>query len=380
MGIKSLKICQLCSVDFTLKNFLLPLIDGMESRGWEVVSVCSDGPYISDLRARGYQIRTLTLARSINPFKAFRSLVCLVELFKQERFDVIHVHTPVAALLGRLAAKITGAPLVVYTAHGFYFHEGMPNWKYRVFVALERLGGRYTDLLFTQSAEDALVAVTEKIISQERVLNIGNGVDVSRFSPGKASFNKPIRELLGIPESAYVLGFVGRQVREKGIGDFLRAARKLARSYPQLWLLIVGERLVSDHGVGVEEEYLEAKEVFQERIILTGLRDDIPEILSAMDLFCLPSWREGMPRSIIEAMMMAKPVLATDIRGSREEVVQGKTGMLVAVGSPDELSDAIESFITNPNKGKDFGIAGRARALDLYDERKVVEKQLHEKS
>lgn len=376
MGIKSLKICQLCSVDFTLKNFLLPLIDGMESRGWEVVSVCSDGPYISDLRARGYQIRTLTLARSINPFKAFRSLVCLVELFKQERFDVIHVHTPVAALLGRLAAKITGAPLVVYTAHGFYFHEGMPNWKYRVFVALERLGGRYTDLLFTQSAEDALVAVTEKIISQERVLNIGNGVDVSRFSPGKASFNKPIRELLGIPESAYVLGFVGRQVREKGIGDFLRAARKLARSYPQLWLLIVGERLVSDHGVGVEEEYLEAKEVFQERIILTGLRDDIPEILSAMDLFCLPSWREGMPRSIIEAMMMAKPVLATDIRGSREEVVQGKTGMLVAVGSPDELSDAIESFITNPNKGKDFGIAGRARALDLYDERKVVEKQL----
>lgn len=376
MTAQSLKVCQLCAVDFTLKNFLLPLIDGMRSRGWEVLAVCSDGPFVGDMRARGYRIETVSIARSMNPFAALFSLLALIRLFRRERFDVLHAHTPVAALIGRLAAWLTRIPLVVYTAHGFYFHDDMPAWKYRIFVGLECMAGWWTDLLFTQSGEDARAAVVEKIMPEDRVLAIGNGVDVARFSPAKVGSGETVRKSLGIPADAYVAGFIGRQVLEKGIAEFFQAAQMLARSHPHLWLLLVGERLPSDHAVGVDEESARAKEALGVRLVAPGLRSDIPEMLAAMDLFCLPSWREGMPRTIIEAMMMAKPVVATDIRGSREEVVHEETGLLVPVRSPGLLADAIGRFVENPAWGRILGTAGRARALRLYDEQAVVTTQL----
>jgi hypothetical protein len=103
-------------------------------------------------------------------------------LFRKERFDLLHAHTPVAALIGRIAARLAGVPMIVYTAHGFYFHDEMPRWKRRLFVEMERLGARFTDLLFTQSSEDAQTAVAEKLLSRERVLAIGNGVDPAHLS------------------------------------------------------------------------------------------------------------------------------------------------------------------------------------------------------
>jgi glycosyltransferase involved in cell wall biosynthesis len=371
-----MKVCQLCAIDFTLKHFLLPLVDGMREKGWEVVAACSEGPYINDLRARGYRIETISVDRSMNPLAAFLSLLALIRLFRRERFDVLHAHTPVAALIGRLAAWLTRVPLVVYTAHGFYFHDDMPAWKYRLFVALERIAGWWTDLLFTQSAEDARTAVVEKIMPAGRVLAIGNGVDVAQFSPDQVDSSATVRESLGVPAGAFVVGFIGRQVLEKGISEFLQAAQMLARSHPKLWFLLIGERLSSDHAEGIDEEYARAKEGLGERLVALGLRSDIPEMLAAMDVFCLPSWREGMPRTIIEAMMMAKPVVATDIRGSREEVVHEETGLLVPVRSPKLLARAIARFIDDPAWGSKLGSAGRTRALELYDESKVVDIQL----
>ncbi|MBK8743855.1 glycosyltransferase family 4 protein [Propionivibrio sp.] len=371
-----MKICQLCAVDFTLKNFLLPLIDGMQARGWQVSSVCSAGSFVDALRIQGYRIETIEIARSMNPLAALRSLYALIRLFRRERYDVLHVHTPVAALIGRLAAWLTGIPLVIYTAHGFYFHDDMPVRKYKLFVAIERLAGHMTDIIFTQSAEDAHTAVAERIISAERVQAIGNGVDASRFDPRRVSTRQLARDALGIPADAFVVGLIGRQVREKGVADFLLAAQQLAGTYPQIWFLLVGERLVSDHAAGVDIEFSMAQAVLGVRLAAPGLRADIPEMLSAIDLFCLPSWREGMPRTIIEAMMMAKPVLATDIRGSREEVVHEETGLLVPVRSPELLAAAIERFADNPAWGLMLGAAGRERALRLYDEKYVVAMQL----
>ncbi len=371
-----MKVCQLCAVDFTLKTFLLPLIDGMRGRGWDVTAVCSDGPHIDELRAAGYRIETVPIARSMNPILAAQTLLALVRLFRRQRFDVLHAHTPVAALLGRIAARIAGIPLVVYTAHGFYFHDEMPSMKRRLFVMLERFGGRFTDLLFSQSAEDAEDAVQEGIALRENVLAIGNGVDVARFDPVKVGAGDTARESLGIPRDAFVVGMIGRQVKEKGIADFLAAARVIAAGNPQTWFLLVGERLASDHAGGVEAELAAARVALGERLVAPGSRSDIPELLAAMDLFCLPSWREGMPRTIIEAMMMGKPVLATDIRGAREEVVTEQTGLLVPTRSPQALAAAMERFIGDREWAGRLGNAGRQRALLLYDEKEVVARQL----
>lgn len=371
-----LRVCQLCAVDFTLKKFLLPLIDGMQQAGWEVTSVCSDGKEISGLRAKGYRIETISIARSMNPWLALKSTIALTRYFRQQKFDVLHAHTPVAALIGRIAAKLAGIPLIIYTAHGFYFHDDMPRWKRRLFVMLERLGGWFTDLLFCQSAEDAEDAVIEGISPADKVVAIGNGVDTTRFDSTMIDAGEMARAELGIPKDAFVVGMIGRQVREKGVAEFLQAMIVLAERHPHLWVLLIGDRLESDHAHGVEAEFSAARDVLRHRLVAPGLRDDIPELLAAMDMFCLPSWREGMPRTIIEAMMMAKPVVATDIRGAREEVVHGETGFLVPLRDVDKLANAIQKIIEDPAMGKNMGHAGKERAFRLYDEKKVVALQL----
>ena len=371
-----MKVCQLCAVDFTLHTFLLPLVDGMREKDWAVTSVCSDGSYVAEMRRAGYEIRTVPIARSMNPLLALRSLVALLRLFRRERFDVLHAHTPVASLIGRVAARIAGIPLVIYTAHGFYFHDEMPPAKRALFVALERFAGRFTDILFSQSSEDAADAVKEGIAPRERVLAIGNGVDPTRFDPDKVGAGDTARAELGIPTDAFVIGMIGRQVREKGVAEFLVAATELARRHPAAYFLLVGARLASDHAGGVDTEFAAARAALGPRLVAPGLRADVPELLAAMDLFCLPSWREGMPRTIIEAMMMGKPVLATDIRGAREEVVAEETGLLVPTRSPAALAAAMERFIADPEWGRRLGRAGRDRALLLYDENRVVARQL----
>lgn len=371
-----LKVCQLCAVDFTLKHFLLPLIDGMKNAGWEVTAVCSDGPAIVDLRMRGYSIETIHIERSFNLLKHFSSIIKLVRFFKASQFDVVHVHTPVAALVGRIAAKLANVPTIVYTAHGFYFHDEMPTWKRHLFIWLEKFGGLFTDILFTQSTEDAQTAKSEHIVKPDNILAIGNGVCSAHFDPEQIGDGTHIRYQLGIPPEAFVIGIVARMVQEKGINDFLHAATNAASKNQNLYFLMVGERLHSDHAGDVTKQLTEAAHLLGDRLLTTGIRSDIAELLSAMDVFCLPSWREGMPRTIIEAMMMGKAVIATDIRGSREEVIAGKTGLLVPIKSPEILEKAFLELSSNHQKVIAMGIASRKRALEVFDEYKVVSLQI----
>lgn len=372
----TVKVCQLCAVDFTLQHFLLPLIDGMCEAGWRVKSVCSDGQYVEPLRKRGYDIVTVPIARSLNVFAHAVSFWRLWRLFRRERFDVLHAHTPVAALIGRLAGRLAGIPLIVYTAHGFYFHDEMPRWKRQLFVAMEWLGGRCTDLLFTQSSEDAAAAVADGIAVRQDVLAIGNGVDPRRFDLACAPDAASAKRAMGIPECVPVIGIIGRMVREKGYQEFLEAAGLLASELPEVNFLLVGGRLASDHDDAIESAIERTKAILGDRLILTGFRADTPSILAAMDVFCLPSYREGMPRTIIEAMMMGKPVIATNIRGAREEVVDGLTGILVPTRDPKALAAAMHRLLADPTGATRMGESGRQRALELYVESRVVAVQI----
>ena len=372
----ALRVCQLCAVDFTLNHFLLPLVDGMKTEGWDVTCVCSDGDFVPELRNKGYKIITVPIQRSLNVFSHVVSAFLLYKVFKRNKFDVLHAHTPIAALIGRIAAKAARVPLVIYTAHGFYFHDEMPRWKRRVYVAIEKLGARFGDFVFTQSAEDAEAAVKERICKSDEVMTIGNGVNVDRFAPRQMDKVKSVRNTLGITDSGTVVGIVGRLVNEKGYPEFLEAAVQVSQRFPDTYFLLVGSRLKSDHNQSIDDLLISSKNKLGDRLIMTGFREDVPELMGAMDVFCLPSHREGMPRTIIEAMLMGKPIVATDIRGSREEVLPEKTGLLVPTRSPEKLAEAICRLLSDPEMMKRMGAHGRERALQLYDERKVVSKQL----
>ena len=338
-----LKICQLCAVDFTLLKFLLPLVDAQTKIGHTVINVCSHGENIDALRKNGYKIKTLNIERSLNPIKFLISAFQLFVFLRKEKFDIIHVHTPVAALIGRLAAKAAKVPNIIYTAHGFYFHDEMPKFQRHFYITLERIAGHFTSLMFTQSLEDAQTAQKLNIASPDRIFAIGNGVNKKKFSPKIINKKDIMRANLNIPKDAFVIGMVCRLVREKGIIEFLDAA-KLIKNYSNVWFILVGDRLKSDRDKLVNKSIKEANVILNNQLILTGMRNDIPEILNCMDLFSLPSWREGMPRTIIEAMMMARPVVATNIRGSREEVINEKTGLLVPTKNPKKLAEHLKKL------------------------------------
>jgi len=191
------KIAQLTNVDFSLTHFLLPLMRALRERGHEVVGICADGPKLAPAREEGFRIEHVPFARSSNPFANLPAFLALVRLFRRERFDLLHVHTPLAGLLGRIAGRLAGIPRIAYTAHGFYFHERMHPAVYRAHVLLERLGRRFTDVLMTQSAEDAETARAERIAPGGTVTVIGNGVDPTLFRPGTEAERAAARQALG---------------------------------------------------------------------------------------------------------------------------------------------------------------------------------------
>jgi len=126
--IRPIKVLQITALDIAVKQFLLPLIDRLAGDGYQVHIACSNGQYVPELQAHGYVVHTFSIERRINPVSNARSLWSLYRIMRKERFDIVHVHTPVAAALGRVAASIASVPIVLYTAHGFYFHEHMSRW------------------------------------------------------------------------------------------------------------------------------------------------------------------------------------------------------------------------------------------------------------
>jgi len=369
------KICQLCSVDFTLFHFLLPLMRAMHEAGHEVVGVCRDGPFAEKVRAEGFRAEAIGFTRNYDLLHHVGVYGELVRLFKRERFDLVHVHSPIAALIGRLAAARAGVPTKVYTAHGFYFHEHQPWGLRHAFIGLEWIGGRFTDVLFTQSAEDAATARNFRLCRGGVIEAIGNGVDPDRFRPAEATdaARLRLRAELGAGPGDVVVLMIGRLVAEKGYPELLTAMESVDA---HLW--VVGSRLESDHAASVEDAIarIEADPALSNRISFLGYRSDVDDLLRTADIFILPSHREGMPRSIIEAMMSGLPVVATNIRGSREEVVDGETGFLVPVRDAARLVDALGRLAKDADLRSRMGAAGRERAVALYDESKVIARQL----
>jgi len=231
-----------------------------------------------------------------------------------------------------------------------------------------------TDALLTQAEEDADAARRYRLCRGGLIAAIGNGVDVERFRPATSAAERvTTRRVLETPEDAVVILMVGRLVAEKGYLELFRAMRQIDAI---LW--VAGERLPSDHASAIDAALADIGRhpVLSRRIRLLGYRDDVPALMRAADIFTLPSHREGMPRSIIEAMASGLPVVATDIRGAREEVVAGETGALVPAGDAQALADALARLAGDPALRVQQGVAGRARALALYDEGKVVARQI----
>jgi glycosyltransferase involved in cell wall biosynthesis len=364
-----MKIAEVCNVDFSMRHFVLPVMRAARARGHEVVGFCAEGPMLEIPRAEGFRVVPVPFARSLNPVAQARALQALTAMFRAETFDLVHGHMPISGLLARAAARRAGVPKVAYTGHGFLFNQPGPLWRKGLSLGLEWLGGRATDVFMTVSQEEAMDA--RRLGIARHAVGIGNGRPPARFRPDPAA-RAAVRAELGAAEDDCVVVIVSRIVRHKGHLELLRAMERV----PNATLWVVGNRLDSDHGPDLEPAFAEAARVLGPRLKRLGYRDDIPRVLAASDVFCLPSHFEGLPMSVIEAMLTGLPVVATDIRGPREQVRHGVTGLLVPPLVVEPLAKAIATLADDPALRTRMGAAGRLYALDHFDEDKVIGRTL----
>ena len=361
-----MKIIEITNVDFSLRHFLLPLMRGLRERGHEVIGVSAEGPLLAVARDEGFRVVGLPLARSLSPMAQIRAFRALVAFFRAEKPDMVHAHMPISGFLARVAARVAGVPRVAYTCHGFLFNQPGPWLRRAAAFVMEFIAGQLTDVHMTVSTEEA--ADARRLWINRQSVAIGNGRDPARFHPDPEARAR-IRASLGVSQDAVVITAISRLVRHKGYPELVAA---MADVNAELW--VVGERLASDHGEDMQP-YFE-RSGLGSRLRMLGYRDDIPAILAASDVFTLPSHFEGLPMSIIEAMLTGLPVVTTDIRGPREQVVDGQTGFLVPPATIAPLAQALARLTDDAALRARMGEAARVRALSLFDESVVLTRTL----
>lgn len=376
--IKNVKILQVCAIDESVEALLKPLIRKSMNHGFEVHNACTDTGRFARLQRDGLIMKNIKIDRSINPISNLKSILDLYKLMRTEKYDIVHVHTPIAALLGRIAAKMAKVPTIIYTAHGFYFHDEMDKKTYNLFVNIEKYAAKYlTDWLLLQSKEDYEFAIHNKFKSKDKIIHISNGVDIwSKFHPTVIDSEQVKSFTLdnNVTDKDFVFSFIGRLVKEKGIFELLSAFSRINKIHPNTKLIVIGDLSASERDKASTETIDSYKS--NQNIIFTGYRRDTPTLVAASDVYVLPSYREGLPRSIIEAMALHKPVIASNIRGCREEVFHMKNGVLVEKENDKSLFEAMNFLIENPNKVEQFGEYSRILVEELFDEEKVIQKQL----
>ncbi len=370
MGSGMIRIAHVASLDLTHRFLLLPQLTRLRDEGHEVTAVSAPGPHVSALEAAG--IRHLPLrhvTRAWDPIEDARFAGELYRLFRRERFDLVHTHNPKPGVIGRPMARAAGVPVVVNTVHGYYATPDDRARRRIPVMALERAAARFSDLEFFQSEEDLRWALRSGLIPPSRARHLGNGIDVRRFAPPNGSSTRAaeLRAELGIAEDAPVVGTVGRLVAEKGLRELLEAAAHVRGRFPAVRFLAVGPDDASKaDAMGIAE--------MDGQLICTGFRSDIEDLLAVMDVFVLPSWREGMPRSAIEAGAMARARVVTNIRGCREVVRDGVDGLLIPPRDANALAAAINRLLADTDERERLGRHAREAAIERFDEERVADE------
>jgi glycosyltransferase involved in cell wall biosynthesis len=272
---------------------------------------------------------------------------------------------------GRIVGRLACVPIVVNTVHGLYAQETDPLRRRVPVYALEAIAARCSDAELLQNPED--LALMERLHLTRRARLLGNGVDLARFRPDAvtADERRALRAHLGAGDDQVVIGCVGRLVAEKGYPELFDAARTLPRDR---YLVVVVGADDPDKPDALPRQVVEAARDAGVRFL--GQRADVERLYCAMDLFALPSHREGFPRAAMEAAAAGLPVVATDIRGCRQVVDPGVNGLLVPVNDPPALAEALRTLGDDPERRARCAATARAIAEARFDERDVVARVL----
>ncbi len=345
---------------------VLQLMEEAVRRGYEVALISAPERRLIK-RGKELGVKVYPNSYFVRPICLRRDVPALIYTFRAIKDfdpDLIHAHSTKAGLAARIAALLLGKP-VVFTAHGWGFTEGVPKHRRIITVFLERLAARFTDKIICVSEYDRNLAMKFHVGSPEQLVVVHNGVDPHAFG---ADSKLHARERLGLRawNNKVVLTFIGRLSPPKDISTLLQALSRLPRSIDYRMLIV---------GKGELQGEIESKVVklgLAERVYLMGEREDVAEVLFASDIFVLISEWEGLPYTIIEAMMSGLPVVASRVGGIPELVEDGVTGFLVDRRDVVGLSRKLMPLLENRKLRKSMGDAGRQKALRGYTEERML--------
>lgn len=332
---------------------------------YEITVACAPGgPLIERLRELRIRVIEIPeLCRLPHPVKDLRALWKLYRLIRSERFDIVHTHSTKAGLLGRLAAHLAGVPVILFTAHGWAFSEGRRR-PWRWFLAqVERLPAWLSTKIICVSEYDRQLALRYRVVSPEKLTVIPNGLEPEPFRT--PTEKRALRAQLGASDVVGIVTMVGRLAPPKDFETLITAWEGLHAPGWQLW--IVGEGPQRSR----LEELVRTKGL-REQIVFLGERHDVPKILKASDIFVLTSRWEGMPLTIIEAMLAGLPVVATRVGGAPELIEENVTGILVPPKDPITLRRALSRLLSDGELRNRLGTMGQRRALERFTVERMI--------
>lgn len=365
----SWRMAHLTTVDMSLALLLSTELEVDVAAGHTVFGISAPGPYVGRVTDLGVShVSVPSLGRSWAPLADARAFVELIRTLRPLNLDVLHTHTPKAGVLGRIAGRLAGVPVVVNTCHGLWARPEDRLLKRVLVYGAEALAIRFSDFELFQNAQDA--HTLRHFLKRGRWRLVGNGIDLQRFRPDPDG-RRMVRAELGIADDELLVGTIGRRVREKGLAEFVDAARMITSSRGGR------DEKVTFIWVGPEDDTDVAADVpHHDAVRFIGERTDMPAVYSALDVFVLASYREGFSRASMEAAACGLPLVLSDIRGCREIGDDGVHLMLTPPHETDALARTIAELIADPGLRIRLGTAARQRALAEFDQRDVARTSL----
>lgn len=339
-------------------NYAVSIVSGTQTG--------SEGSLIEEVQQRQIPLTLLpALVRQISPLNDFKAFFQLRKLMKKGQYQIVHTHSSKAGILGRLAAKSAGIPIIIHTVHGWSFHDQMPPAKRRFYIALEKLGMQLGNATIVVTDHDIAKGVAQGIGQPTDYTLIRSGIELDRFGHPQIPPSETRRQL-GIPENALVVGSVTRLSPQKAPLDLIETFAHIAAQCSNCYFLIIGDGSLRPQ---VESQLVQTG--IANRTILTGLRRDIPELLAIMDLFILTSLWEGLPRVLPQAMATGLPIVCTAADGSAEAITDGVNGFLVPRAQPEAMSQKSCWLLAHPVIRSQMGNAGKQRAPEFAVDKMV---------
>ena len=365
-----LKILFVTTASSTAYVFLLNFAHYLTSKGFIVEFACSAYSFhdaksrFRELEEEGFVVHNVPFSRKISPINDCISFITLQKVINDNHYDIIHVHTAKAGWLGRIAGRLSKVPLIIYTAHDFYFRAFQSGFNRRFYVFLEKIASPFCDIILFVSDAVKSDAIKENIKKSDNLFMVGNGIQCDTFIINPA-FQKIIKTTLGIQAGTKIIGIVARLVDNKGIDLFIHAASIISIQYPDVKFIICGS--------GPDESKLKslvAKLMISDKVIFTGRiesKEELNHLISCFDIFLFPTRREGLGIVYIEAMALGVPVIGTRIPPVTEIIIEGKTGLLAAVEDYNDFAAAAISLLSDPELSLRLADAARKRAWEFFN-------------